>query len=158
MAVPKYVQLPYYFPKRGKTYASTSWIILSTAFKEALGLVLWSIRANRCCILYLRSNIRFWKLSIPRRNQQMRTTHSFTQVNLEGGGNQSVHLPTKPQEQTSTHTPLLSAVSASRSLSVSSNNMREYRSRTSASIRGCSLQFYMRVSDYNNPLVEGAKT
>lgn len=39
------------------------------------------------------------------------------------------------------HTPLLKAVSASRPLSVSSNRMRAYRSRTSASIRGWSLQF-----------------
>ena len=41
------------------TYASTSWIMPSTAFKEALGFVLWSIRAKRCCILYLRSSMRF---------------------------------------------------------------------------------------------------
>ena len=71
MAVPVYVQLTVLFHQtREITYASTSWIILSTAFREALELVLWSIRANRCCILYLRSSIRFWKLSIPRKDQK----------------------------------------------------------------------------------------
>lgn len=63
------------------TYASTSWIMPSTAFKEALGFVLWSIRAKRCCILYLRSSMRFCGTisMIPRiRDKQF---HSLARIN-----------------------------------------------------------------------------
>ena len=74
----------------------------------------------------------------------MRATHPVAQVNLVKY--KSVSFPVKHHGKMSVHTPLLNAVSASRSLSVSSNNIRAYRSRTRASMRGWSLQFYKKMS------------
>lgn len=121
------------------TYASTSWIMPSTAFKEALGFVLWSIRARRCCILYLRSNMRFCGTISMISRMGFKQFHSLARISQS---NEKLLVSfTKDHGRDIKHTPLLKAVSASRPLSVSSNKMRAYRSRTSASIRGWSLQF-----------------
>ena len=112
------------------------------------------MRARRICILYFKSSIRFYKTIhkllrpkfIEKRKSQ---TYSFTQINLgkfditvsQKDDNNKKKKKNSEKNGQLEHTPLLNAVSISRSLSVSSNKTLAYRNRTRASTRGCNLQF-----------------